>query len=329
MRVASLKFIVVTALLGSLACFAQTMVEPQVAATDPGKSPSESRQLFGVATSVPVAREKIRIGPGDLLEVSIYGVPDYHQETRVNDTGDLPLPLIGSVRVGGATVDEAQDAIAKQLVEGGYFRDPHVSILIKDFASQGVSVLGEVVRPGVYPMVGTRRLYDLLSLAGGLTNKAGKVVSITHRDQPKSSDQVLISSDPAKSVDSNVEIFPGDTVVISKAGIVYVVGDVQRPGGFVMENNDHMTVLEAVALAQGTNRTAALGKARILRRTSAGTTEVNVPLKQLMAAKANDVDMMADDILFIPGSAAKNAFGRGVESVFQVATSLAIYGVHP
>jgi len=328
MRIALLKFVVLMAFFFSLSCFAQTMVEPQVAATDQGKAAGDSRPVFGVATAVAVQREKVRIGPGDLIEVSLYGVPDYRIETRVNDTGDLPLPLVGSVRIGGATVDEAQDAIAKQLVEGGYFRDPHVSVLIKDFASQGVSVLGEVVRPGVYPMVGARRLYDLLSMAGGTTNKAGKLVSITHRDQPTQSDKVLMSSDPAKSIESNVEVYPGDTVVVSKAGIVYVVGDVQRPGGFVMENNDHMTVMEAVALAQGTNRTAALGKARILRRTPAGTTEVTIPLKQMMAAKANDMDMMSEDILFIPGSAAKNAFGRGMESVFQIATSMAIYGAH-
>jgi polysaccharide biosynthesis/export protein len=201
-------------------------------------------------------------------------------------------------------------------------------VVIKDFSSQGVSVLGEVTRPGVYPMVGTRRLYDLISQAGGFTPKAGKLVTITHRDQPSVPDKVVMSDDPAKSVESNVEIDPGDTIAVSKAGIVYVVGDVQRPGGFVMENNERMTVLQAVALAQGTNHTAALNAARILRRTTTGPTEVKIPLKQIMAAKASDMELRPDDILFIPGSAAKGALSRGMESVFQIASSMAIFAVH-
>jgi polysaccharide export outer membrane protein len=307
--------VVSSLLLLCLMAISQTVVEPQASATSDGSAQATAK------------RERIRIGAGDLVEVSIYGVTDFRQETRVNESGDLSLPLIGSVRIGGATVEEAQDVIAKSLVEGGYFRDPHVNVVIKDFASQGVSILGEVTKPGVYPMVGTRRLYDLFSMAGGLTNKAGKVVGISHRDQPGTSERIVMSEDPAKSVENNVEIFPGDTIVVSKAGIVYVVGDVQRPGGFVMENNERMTVLQAVALAQGTNRTAALNSAKILRRTSVGPQEVKIPLKQIMAAKASDMDLQAEDILFIPGSAAKSAFSRGMESVFQVATSVAIYGV--
>ena len=310
--------------------FAQTIIEPQETAPQKSIAVANERIPFGSATPVTVAdRGRLRIGAGDLLEVSIYGVADYRQETRVNESGDVSLPLIGSVRIGGATVEESQDVIAKSLVEGGYFRDPHVSVVIKDFASQGVTVLGEVTKPGVYPMVGKRRLFDLISEAGGFTPKAGKLVTITHRDQPNDLNRVNITQDLTKSTESNVEIDPGDTIAVSKAGIVYVVGDVQRPGGFVMENNEHMTVLQAVALAQGTNHTAALNAARILRRTSAGPTEVKIPLKQMMAAKASDMELDPDDILFIPGSAAKNAFARGMEGIFQIATSAAIYGAHP
>lgn len=332
-RALSRKFVGGTccAFLASSFAFSQAMVEPQVAApSQPGASANTPQQseVFGTATAID-SRQKIRVGPGDLIEVSIYGVQDFRQETRVNASGEVDLPLIGSVRIGGATVEDAQDVIAKSLVEGGFFRDPHVLVVIKDFASQGVSVLGEVSKPGVYPMVGVRRLYDLVSEAGGFTPKAGKLITITHRDQPTNPNKITISSDPAKSVESNVEIDPGDTIVVSKAGIVYVVGDVQRPGGFVMENNERMTVLQAVALAQGTNRTAALNAARILRRTAAGPTEVKIPLKQIMAAKASDMELNPDDILFIPGSAAKNALARSVEGIFQIATSAAIYGAHP
>ena len=322
-------------LLSTSIATGQTMVEPQTAAPQKsGASESTTARVpFGSATPVaePLSsdrREKIRIGSGDLVEVSVYGVPDFKQESRVNESGDVNLPLIGSVRIGGATVEESQEAIAKSLVEGGYFRDPHVIVIIKDYASQGISVLGEVTRPGVYPMVGTRRLFDLVSMAGGFTPKAGQLVTITHRDDPQNPAKITMSQDPAKSVENNIEIYPGDTIVVSKAGIVYVVGDVARPGGFVMENNERMTVLQAVALAQGTNHTAALNSARIVRRTAAGPTEVKIPLKEIMAAKATDMDLQPEDILFIPGSAAKRAFTRSMESVFQIATSAAIYGAH-
>lgn len=317
--------VVCSSVLLTTFAIAQTIVEPQVSAPE----------VSAIASSQPAAntpthldRARIRIGTGDLLDVSLYGVSDFHQEGRVNEAGGITLPLVGNVHIGGATVEEAQNVISQSLVRGGFFRDPHVIVAIKDFTSQGVSVLGEVVRPGIYPMVGTRRLFDLVSLAGGFTEKAGKLVTITHRDQPEQPENVFLNDDPAKSAGSNVQVYPGDTIAVSKAGIVYVVGDVHRPGGFVMERNERMTVLEAIALAQGPNRTAALGSARILHRPANGpTTETKIPLKQIMAAKSDDIELNSEDILFIPGSAAKSAFSRGAESVLQVATGLAIYGV--
>jgi polysaccharide export outer membrane protein len=173
-----------------------------------------------------------------------------------------------------------------------------------------------------------RRLYDVISAAGGFSARAGNTVTITHRDLPQKPITITIDADPAKSVSSNVEVQPGDTIMVSKAGLVYVVGDVGRAGGFIMDNNERITVLQVLAMAQGVNRSAAMGSARIIRRTPQGPSEVQVPLKQMMAAKANDMEMQPEDILFIPGSAAKNVVKRSMESVMQVATSLAIYGPH-
>ncbi|HLH05686.1 MAG TPA: polysaccharide biosynthesis/export family protein [Terriglobales bacterium] len=270
----------------------------------------------------------IKLSPGDLIAVSVDGVSDYRPETRVSQEGVISLPLIGDVAVGGLTTEQAQDEIAKKMRDGNYFRDPHVSVFVKEYASIGISVLGEVSHPGVYPSLGTRRLYDVISAAGGFSARAGKTVTITHRDHPEQPVIVTVDADPARSVDSNVQVFPGDTIMVSKAGLVYVVGDVGRPGGFIMDNNEHITVLQALALAQGVNRSAALGSARIIRKTSGGPKEVPVPLKRMMAAKATDMDMQPEDILFIPGSAAKNIVKRTAESVMQAATGVAIYGVH-
>jgi polysaccharide biosynthesis/export protein len=303
--------------------FAQTVVEPVT--TTPGGPPKPLAKVTPLPAETDLSRDKLRIGSGDLLEVSVYGVSDFKQEGRVAESGEITLPLVGTLHLGGLTIDEAQANVSQALVTGGYFRDPHVTVLIKDFASQGISVMGEVEKPGVYPVMSTRRLYDLISLAGGFTPKAGKTVTITHRDDPTKSDSIRLTNDPAKSMASNITVYPGDTIVVSKAGIVYVVGDVVRPGGYIMENGEKMTVLQAIAMAQGVNRTAAVGKARLIRRASGKPEEVSVQLKGIMAAKADDLDLMPEDILFIPGSMARNAMRRGLESALQIATSAAIY----
>ncbi|HWR13913.1 MAG TPA: polysaccharide biosynthesis/export family protein [Terriglobales bacterium] len=308
-----------------LLCFACLFVSSSLCQTVEPQVPVPGSNNSANAALAPPSSRKLRVGPGDLIEVSVYGVSDYKHDVRVADSGEVSLPLVGVVGVGGKTIEEAQEQIASAMKAGNYFRDPHVMVLIKDYASQGISIMGEVIRPGVYPAMSTRRLYDVVSLAGGFTVKAGKLVTITHRDRPNEPDKVMITNDPARSMDSNVEVYPGDTIVVSKGGVVYVVGDVVRPGGYVMEHSEHMTVLEAVALAQGPNRTAALGKARLIRRAGGKPQEIKVPLKAILAAKADDMELVPDDILVIPGSAAKALAKRSTESILQIATGLAIF----
>jgi polysaccharide biosynthesis/export protein len=186
--------------------------------------------------------------------------------------------------------------------------------------------LGEVNRPGVYPMLGGRTLFDVLSLAGGTTSKAGKLVSITHRDTPQKPNTVTMSNDAAESVHSNIDVFPGDTVVVSRAGVVYVSGQVHRPSGVIMENGAEMTVLQAIAMAEGVLPDAALNKSKLIRRTPTGPQEIPLPLKDMFASKAPDVRLQAEDIIFVPNSAAKGATRRTMEAIIQTATGMAVYG---
>jgi len=291
----------------------QPAVAPASASAEKTVTPREK------APSVPV------IGAGDLLKVSILGAPESDQDLRVGADGNIFLNFIGAVHVAGLTTEQAQATIAKKLVAGGFFTDPQVSVFAKEYATQGVSVLGEVQRPGVYPLLGSRTLFDVLSLAGGTTPKAGKVVSVTHRDNPQAPTSVSLSNDAAESVQSNIDVFPGDTVVVSKAGIVYVVGDVRKPSGVVMENSSQMTVLKAIAMAEGTNSTAALNSAKLIRKTPAGPQETVLELKKILASQAPDIQLQAEDIIFVPNSAAKSATKRSLEAIIQVATGLAIY----
>lgn len=281
-----------------------------------------------VTPAQPV-RSVLLIGSGDLLKVSVLGVPESDQEVRVGEDGDISLNFVGSVHVAGLTTTAAQELIAKKLVAGGFFTQPQVSVFAKEYATQGVSVLGEVQKPGVYPLLGSRRLFDVLSLAGGTSQKAGKVVSITHRDHPESPLSVMLSNDANESAKNNIEVFAGDTVLVSRAGVVYVVGDVHKPSGVMMDNGSDMTVLQAIAMAEGTNPTAALNKAKLIRRTPNGPQELPLALKDMLASKSPDVHLQSEDIIFVPNSAAKSATKRSLEAIIQTATGLAIYGIRP
>lgn len=277
-------------------------------------------------TSSRAPESEILIGPGDLIEVSVYGAPDYLKEVRVRSTGEITLPLAGTVKVGGLSPAQAEELIAKRLGDGGFFNDPRVSVLEKEFATQGISVLGEVQKPGVYPLQGPRNLFDALSAAGGTTPRAGNTVSISHREDPQHSEVVTLSENSKSSSQSNVHVYPGDTVVVSKAGIVYVVGDVRSPGGFVMENS-HMTMLQAFAMAQGANPTAALDRAQLIRKSGPENQpqEAPISLKKILAQKAPDMNLQPGDIVFVPTSAAKAAGRRTLEAIVQTATGMAIY----
>lgn len=270
----------------------------------------------------------LRLGVGDLLEISVYGVPELSTKTRVSSNGDIYLPLVDYVHVAGLTTEEAQDMIEKRLTDGGFLKSPHVTLFVDEYTSQGASVLGEVVKPGVYPVLGQQRLFDLISAAGGFTEKAGRSITVTHRNQPDKPVTVPIARNLTDNPDSNIDVSPGDTVIVRKADIVYVVGDVGRPSGFLMDNGT-LTVLQAIALAGGTTKTAKLGGAAIIRKGPAGMTQTPVHLKQMLSAKTPDMPLQADDILFVPTSTAKVAAGRTIEAAVQAVTAIGIVAARP
>jgi polysaccharide export outer membrane protein len=274
----------------------------------------------------PAATQDVLIGGGDLLEVTVEGASDYVKEVRVNHDGKIDLPLIGAVKAAGLTITQAQTLIAKRLKEGNFFTDPQVMVFTKEYATQGISVLGEVQKPGIYPLLGAHTLFDVISAAGGTTPKAGNTVMLSRREHPAQVETVQLPRDNKDWGRSNVAVQPGDTVMVSKAGIVYVVGDVRQPGGFVMENSQ-MTVLQAIAMAQGANPTASLQKAKLIRKTPSGPQETAVPLNRILAAKATDFDLQAEDILFVPSSKAKAGARKGLDAILQTAAMLAVY--HP
>jgi polysaccharide export outer membrane protein len=266
------------------------------------------------------------IGAGDLVEMSVFDTPELSGKLRVSNTGDVILPLVGTLHLQGLTAGEAQTLIRQKFIAGGFLKDPQVTVFISEYATQNVSVVGEVHKPGIYPAFGTHRLLDYLSLAEGLTPLAGTAIVITHSGHPEQPQRVKMTSGAAPQPENNPEILPGDTIFVERTGIVYVVGDVTHPGGFPMDQDGQLTIMQAIALAQGTTDTAAKGSIKLIRTTLQGRQEIPVDLKKILSAKATDLPLQDNDILFVPSSVAKNTW-KGIESALPAVAGASIYRV--
>jgi polysaccharide biosynthesis/export protein len=302
-------------------------------ASDPNKADSttdsnKTKATGSTSDNSSQTSSLLRLGAGDLLEVSVYNVPELSTKARVGNSGDVYLPLIDYVHVADLTVEEAQSLIQKRLEDGGFVHGAHVTIFLDESASQGITILGEVAKPGVYPALGDRKLYDLISAAGGFSTAAGRKVSIIRQHSDSPAITLNLPRDLAEDLQDNIEILPGDTITVPRAPIIYVVGDVGRPAGLLVDNGN-LTVLQALALAGGTNHTAQMGGVRIIRKGPTGMTETKVPLKKMLEAKAPDVNLQPDDILFVPLSGVRVAASQGMSAAISAATGLAVIAAHP
>jgi polysaccharide biosynthesis/export protein len=296
-----------------------------------GQTKADAQKLSSPATSpasLGADLARVRVGPGDLLEVKVFDVPELMQTVRVSDQGDAVLTFLGRLQLAGLTTAEVQTLVENHLRDGNYVREPHVSIMIQEYATQGVSVLGQVGKPGVYPVLGSRTLLDVISEAGGFTPMAAHEATIKRRKGGEVFNASL-SDNPGELLATNVELWPGDTIIVPKAGIVYVIGDVGRPGGFIMQNNGRVSLLEAVALASGVNRTAAQSKARVIRKTSTGYDDMPVDLKRILQGKAADIALEREDIVYIPPSIARSLVFHTPQVLEAAAASAAVYAQAP
>ncbi|MGD0861021.1 MAG: polysaccharide biosynthesis/export family protein [Terracidiphilus sp.] len=266
------------------------------------------------------------IAPGDSLEVSEYHTPEFRSVVRVSPAGTVTLPMVHEVEVNGMDEQAAARAIEAALVAKGMLLHPQVSVMVLAHAGQDVSVLGEVARPGVYPYTLHHRLLDLISAASGLGPNAGRLVNVFHRDDPKTPHPVVLDpSGTDTAADHNPELAPGDTVQVSRAGLVYVIGDVVRPGGFPVDPAQGLTVVQALSLAWGTSQNAATGKALLIREQKGGRTMTTLNLKRMIHGQEPDQPVHDRDILFVPDSAAKEIWNKSVEAAIQSAIGVTIY----
>jgi polysaccharide export outer membrane protein len=269
----------------------------------------------------------LRIGPGDLLEVGIYDNPDLSGRFRVDEKGSITVPLLGVVSVEGLTAEQAAEKLQERYKSADILKAPQATVFISEYATQGITVNGEVKNPGLYPALGVRMLNDVIAGAGGELPTAAANAIIIRKSDPSHPITVEYRPTALTAGTQRIQIMPGDTVTIPRAGIVYVLGAVQRPGGFALEGRQTLSVMEAMALAQGTVRGAALNRVRLVRTDAQGRHEMLVAVNQIFNGKASDVTLNDGDILYVPTSNGKVAATRAMEAAIGLGSGIAVYRV--
>jgi polysaccharide export outer membrane protein len=282
------------------------------------------------------------LGPGDELVIRALDAEEIAEKpVRIDLAGYIRLPLVGRVKAGGLTVEQLTAELTTRLKQ--YILEPDVAVSVVQFRSQPVSVIGAVKSPGVVQLEGRKTLVEILSQAGGLAPEAGYTVTITRRLEygriplPQARDDesgrysiAEIELNPvmeARNPQGNIEIRPYDVISVPRADLVYVIGQVKRSGGFALKEKESITVLQALALAEGLEKVSAPQAARILRQPPGGgqRVEIAVNVKHILEGKAPDIPLQAQDILFIPISAAKAATLRAVEAAISIGTGVVVY----
>ncbi len=281
-------------LLGASVATAQPSANPA------GDKPAESAPFLSQGPA-----GDLRIGPGDLLKIDVFGLDDLDRTARVLGNGSISLPLLGSFQIAGLTPAEAERRIERLLSDKRLVKEPEVSIFVEEFVSRAVSVQGAVVRPGVYQLIGRRTLLDVLGEAGGLDPRSGRMISIL-RKGPGGENQWL-EIDSEKLTDEgdlslDVAVRPGDVIMVphSRRFRVYVTGAVERPGPVEFESGEGITVLQAITAAGGPTARASLGKVHIIRRFAGGTQErIDVNLKRIRKGKDEDLPLEKNDTVVV------------------------------
>jgi len=299
--------------------------------------------------------EETLISANDLLFIQVFDVEQMTREYRVSGTGTVDFPLLPEpVLVAGLTPRQAAQAIAQKCIAAGILTHPQFSVTIRESRLHSVTVAGAVKNPQIYPVFGRISLLDILTLAGGVADDAGSIVTITRGEDSRrvlaaeaggaggaekstsvpptvtiNLQQLLENGDPSL----NVNVYPGDRVTVQRAGIIFVLGAVNKAGGYLLsEAHQNMTVLKALAFAGDLKPTAKAKKTVILRANPSapnGREEIPIDLHAMLKGQAADRPLLSNDILFVPDSTALKALHRGVDIVGMSASYAAVYAIAP
>jgi len=228
------------------------------------------------------------LGAGDLVRIGVFGYPDMTADVRVDDAGAIRYALVGTLNVAGHSTREVETAIAQRLTEGGYIRSPQVSVLITEYLSQKVAVMGQVAKPGQYALTQRSKVLDLLAEAGGVvTGLAADDATLLRADGSKVPINLfeLFQGNP----EPNAVVGPGDTLYVPRAPQFYVYGEVQRPGAYRLERG--MTVSQAISAGGGLTPRGTERHTTVKRRKSQG--------KEIVVTVRGSDQLRADDVLYV------------------------------
>ncbi len=264
------------------------------------------------------------ITAGDQLSVVVFDTPELSGPMRVRNDGTIDLPLLGSISVNGLNLSSAAKLIQDRLISGDYMKDPQVTVSFLDYSNHFATVLGEVARPGPIPLIGIRNVWDIVGAAGGVTPTAGSRVLIFHGDNSLNGEIYNINWSHDLQGQANPIVNPGDIVQILRAGVVYVVGEVNQQGGYPI-THENLTLAQAVALAGGIKYTSKASKSQWIHTVGSKkvVTEIDVP--RILKGKSADIALKDDDVIYVPNSESKVAILRGLQAAVSITSALVIY----
>src|SRR6201996_461574 len=271
------------------------------------QTPSTATVTTDRALLFPAARDPI-LAVGDLIQIRVFEQPDYTPEVRVGADGSVLLPLIGTVNLSGKTVSQAERIIEQHLIDAQIYRSPQVTVQLVEGPNQISTVVGEV--HAIVPIVGSRRLLDVLATAGGLPPTASHVITIS---RPGVAEPIIVDlgTDPLHSGLANVPIFPGDTIIISRIGVVYLLGAFRTPGTIPLTQYSPLTLMQATAISGGLNFQGKFDDVRLIRTVGDHRTVVKLDIQRILHGKDPDPVLQANDIVFLPDSAWKSFVSNG------------------
>jgi len=301
----------------------------------------------GAATASEKAVADYPLGPGDVLTITIADAPELSGKVRVTEAGEVVLAALPTpIKAEGLSALELSRAIAAALKAAELLRDPAVTVFVEEYHSRTVTVLGAVGKPSVYPLQKPTTLLEVLSMAGGLLPSAGTKLTLVRKEpvpvaKGTSAEQAPPLGDSKRTIDLaklmlgedpslNVEVRAGDIVSVSTAPIIYVVGAVNKPGGFALQDpNAGLTVLQALGMAEGLKPNASGSRCVIIRGSPGAKDRKEVPidLGKLMERKIPDQQLASNDILFIPESKMKKSLRAMGTAAQQAVNGIAVYGI--
>ncbi len=259
----------------------------------------------------PLSVVDYRIGPEDLLEINVFQADELHTLARVTSEGYIKFPLIGKIKAAGLTVSELEEYLSRELEK--YLVEPVVSVFVKEYRSQQITVLGAVKNPQVYTVTGQKYLVDILSMAGGLTEDAGdicviqKVIRRNESGEPEVQKIVIDLRELLINGNStlNIPLSSGDVVHVPKRGIFFVDGAVNNPGSFPLDGR--ITLVQAISMAKGLKYEADRSSITIYRDRGGPDREViTANYDEIISGKGKDIFIQDKDIIIVPKSGVKN-----------------------